>query len=109
MSLYIIEHGKKTFDPAKKLSIRKKLVKQPKVLRYTDIKASSGLIRVLERKIKKLWKGHLIDTTDLFPEFALYMKMSKALRESLVDAGFTQEQRNKWVLRTNRFSIFVYT
>lgn len=97
-SLYIIEqNGKKIFDPAKKLSIRKNLVNTPKVVRYIDFKTSSSLIRVLER------------TTDHFPEFAFYMKGSKPLRESLVDAGFTQEQRNKWVLRTNRFSVFVYT
>lgn len=97
-TLYVLERkGKKTLDPAKKLTIRKKLVKQPKVIRYIDFKGSSGLIRVLER------------TTDHFPEFALYMRMSKPLRKSLVDAGFTEEQANKWVLRTNRFSIFVYT
>ena len=105
-TLYVLDS--KTLDPGKKLTVRKKLVKQPKVLRCIDFKGG-GLIRVLERKVKKMWKGHLIDSTDLFPEFALYMKRSKTLLESLIDAGFTQEQANKWVLRTNRFSIFVYT
>lgn len=93
--LYVLDS--KTLDPGKKLTIRKTLVNRPEVLRYIDFKGDKGLIRVLER------------TTDHFPEFALYMRMSKALRKSLVDAGFTQEQANKWVLRTNRFSIFVYT
>lgn len=94
-SLYILDS--KTLDPGKKLIVRKTLIKKPKVVRYIDFKGDKGLIRVLER------------TTDHYPEFALYMRMSKALRKSLIDAGFTREQANKWVLRTNRFSVFVYT
>ena len=81
-----------TFDP---LKVRKGLIKKPKVLEYRDFKAD-GLIRILSRQY------------DYFPEFALYPKT--ALSPSvLFDAGFKEESRDKWVLRTNKFNIFVYT
>jgi hypothetical protein len=82
------------YDP---LKVRKGLIKKPKVEAFSDHKAS-GLIRILERQ-----EG------TLFPEFALYPKSDrKLLTESLKDAGLKQESRDKWVLRTNKFNIFVY-
>jgi len=79
------------------LKARKGLIKKPKVEAYTDHKAN-GLIRILERQ-----EG------TLFPEFALYPKSDrKLLTESLKDAGLKQESKGKWVLRTNKFNIFVY-
>jgi hypothetical protein len=82
------------FDP---LKVRRGLIKKPKVITYTDANAS-GLIRILERQ----------DGT-LFPEFALYCKTYLLkTTESLKQAGFKQEARGKWVLRTNKFNIFVY-
>jgi hypothetical protein len=80
-------------DPLKK---RTKLMSTPKVQRFKDFKAG-GLVRVLYRE------GHT-----LFPEFALYPKRSNDVMLSLVDAGLKQEARGKWVLRTNKFNIFVY-
>lgn len=78
------------------IKARRKLINKPRVRSYHDIKAS-GLIRILER------------SRDLFPEFALYPPRGGSfLAESLKDAGFKEEERGKWVLRTNRFSIFVY-
>ena len=84
------------------LKVRKGLTKKPKVLSYADYNAS-GLIRVLHRE----------DAT-FFPEFALYPKtiggklLGWRTKKSLKDAGFKQESRGKWVLRTNKFNIFVY-
>ena len=79
------------------LKARRGLIKKPKVEAYTDHKAS-GLIRILERQ-----EG------TLFPEFALYAKSNrKLLTESLKDAGLKEEAKGKWVLRTNKFNIFVY-
>lgn len=91
-SLYAI---KDTADPLE-IKARRKLVNIPKVLAYADWGAD-GLIRVLRRE------------NDVFPEFALYLaRGSSALKESLIDAGLKEEGRGKWVLRTKRFSIFVY-
>jgi hypothetical protein len=91
------------YDPKKKaLKVRKRLTDKPKVLSHKDFKAD-GLIRVLARK----------DGT-YFPEFALYPQKNFNRRNkarplaSLVDAGLTEESRGKWVLRTNKFNIFVY-
>ncbi len=82
-------------DPS--LKVRRKLIKKPKVEVFSDYKAS-GLVRILERQ----------DGT-LFPEFALYPKSNRALlTESLKDAGLTEEAKGKWVLRTDKFSIFIY-
>jgi hypothetical protein len=78
-------------DPLKK---RTKLIANPQVIRFKDIKGQ-GLIRVLTRK------------TDYFPEFALYPNRMFDT-DVLTDAGFTDEGRGKWVLRTNKFNIFVY-
>jgi len=83
-------------DPKKTIKVRRALIDTPRVKRFRDFKGA-GLLRVLER------------SSDLFPEFALYMRQggSMVLR-SLEDAGLKEEERGKWVLRTDRFSIFVY-
>jgi len=83
------------YDPKKALKVREKLTDKPKVLSHKDFKAD-GLIRVLQRD------------KDLFPEFALYPRGNPPIR-SLYDAGLKEESRGKWVLRTNKFNIFVYT
>jgi len=77
------------------LKARRGLIKKPKVTDYTDTIAE-GLIRVLKRK------------KDLFPEFALYSRKHPDIELSLLHAGFKEEARGKWVLRTNKFNIFVY-
>lgn len=82
--------GEGKLDP---LRVRKGLIKKPKVLKYRDYKAG-GLIRILTRE------------RDHFPEFALYAKRS--LDAELKEAGFTMENKGKWVLRTNKFNIFVF-
>jgi len=84
---------KAKLDP---LKARRGLIKKPKVLGYSDIKAS-GLIRILEREDHKL-----------FPEFALYPPHSKKMEYALAHAGLMPESKGKWVLRTNKFNIFVY-
>ena len=78
------------------LKVRKGLIKKPKVTDYVDIKGE-GMTRVLRLAIGKN-----------FPEFALYMKKNKSLIASLSHAGFKEESKGKWVLRTNKFNIFVY-
>jgi hypothetical protein len=83
----------KGYDP---LRVRKGLTNKPKVHRFTDQKAR-GLIRVLYRK----------DDT-YFPEFALYTIKKAHIIGSLVFAGLKEESKGKWVLRTNKFNIFVY-
>jgi hypothetical protein len=82
-----------TLDP---LKTRRGLTTKPKVIDHKDFE-SRGLIRVLLRK----------DRT-CFPEFAFYPRSSPSIEESLVDAGFKEEKPSKWVLRTNKFNIFVY-
>lgn len=78
------------------IKIRKGLINKPKVLRHVDHKGY-GLVRVLTRE------------KDFFPEFAVYPdRSSKDVIQSLKDAGLKEEQRGKWVLRTNRLNIFVY-
>jgi phage terminase large subunit-like protein len=92
------------YDPKKKsLKVRKRLTDKPKVLGFKDFKAS-GLVRVLQREDAKNR-----EVMDYFPEFALYPRKSARIESALTDAGFTQESRGKWVLRTNKFNIFVYT
>lgn len=78
-------------DPLKP---RKRLINKPKVIDHVDVKAG-GLIRVLYRE----------DNT-VFPEFALYPKSLDVT--CLKHAGLIEENRGKWVLRTNKFNIFVY-
>lgn len=83
-------------DSVPTIKARRKLIKTPKVKGFKDFKGS-GLIRVLERP------------RDLFPEFALYMSQGGSMVQgSLIDAGLKEEEHGKWVLRTDRFSIFVY-
>jgi hypothetical protein len=84
--------GKWKLDP---LKVRKGLIKNPKVLGFSDYKCA-GLVRVLRR------------VGDNFPEFALYPSRKTIIIPSLQQAGFKQESRGKWVLRTNKFNIFVY-
>jgi hypothetical protein len=90
----------------KTVKVRKKLISKPAVKSFKDFPAS-GLIRVLDRE------------KDKFPEFALYSrarnktKVEKALRDAdFKEEGETHGKRwvptGKWVLRTDRFSIFVY-
>ena len=81
------------YDP---LKVRKGLTNKPKVHRFIDQKAR-GLIRVLYRK----------DDT-YFPEFALYTTKKAHIIGSLLHAGLKEESKGKWVLRTNKFNIFVY-
>ena len=82
------------YDP---LKARRGLIKKPKVLSFKDYDAK-GLIRLLNRE------------NNLFPEFAIYPTTHKlvTLQDCFKDAGFKQESRGKWVLRTNKFNIFVY-
>ena len=82
---------KAKLDPLKP---RKRLINKPRVIDHVDVKAS-GLIRVLYRE----------DNT-VFPEFALYPKALDVM--CLKHAGLKEEARGKWVLRTNKFNIFVY-
>ena len=91
-----VKHG--LYDPKKKrLKVRKKLTDKPKVLSHADFHGD-GLIRVLTRE------------KDLFPEFAVYpSRRSVDMLQSLECAGLKPEGRGKWVLRTNKFNIFVYT
>lgn len=78
------------------IKVRKGLINKPKVLRHVDHKGY-GLVRVLTRE------------KDFFPEFAVYPdRSSRDVIQSLRDAGLKDEQRGKWVLRTDRFNIFVY-
>ena len=88
-SMYAFE--KKKLDP---LKARKGLIKKPRIRGHKDFHGS-GLIRVLFRE------------KDLFPEFAIYPK-AKIPTQSLIDAGLKEESKGKWVLRTNKFNIFVY-
>jgi hypothetical protein len=81
------------YDP---LKVRKGLTNKPKVHRFIDQKAR-GLIRVLYRK----------DGT-YFPEFALYTTKKAHIIGSLIHASLKEESKGKWVLRTNKFNIFVY-
>jgi hypothetical protein len=78
------------------LKVRKGLINKPNVEAFSDHKGS-GLIRVLERK-----------DGSLFPEMALYLRGRPLITESLRDGGLIEEARGKWVLRTNKFNIFVY-
>jgi hypothetical protein len=83
-------------DPV--IHVRRKLVNAPPVKSFKDFPCS-GLIRVLDRE------------KDKFPEFALYPRArNKAkIEKSLRYAGLKEEEKGKWVLRTDRFNIFVYT
>jgi hypothetical protein len=76
------------------------MIDKPKVQSFKDFQAS-GLVRVLTRE------------GDLFPEFALYPRgnritMKRQIGRSLRDAGLKEEAEGKWILRTNKFNIFVY-
>lgn len=79
------------------LHVRRKLISLPNVKSYKDFQGG-GLIRVLDRD------------KDKFPEFALYprAKNTGKIEKSLRHAGLKEEERGKWVLRTDRFNIFVY-
>jgi hypothetical protein len=92
---------KRKLDP---LKTRTGLIANPQVKSYKDTEAM-GTIRVLQRK-----------NAPFFPELALTVPDAKTLPSktiadistSLESAGFTFEGRGKWVLRTNKFNIFVY-
>lgn len=90
---------KAKLDPS--LKIRRGLIQKPQVIDHYDLNAS-GLVRVLRRK----------DGTN-FAEFALCPKRTnkawqRGMKSSLINAGLKEEAKDKWVLRTNKFSIFVY-
>jgi len=89
---------KKTYDPAQVVRIRKSMITKPKVLGFGDYDCE-GMIRVLER-----------EDGSLFPEFAFYFngKADSMVIESLEFAGLKETERNKFVLRTDKFNIFVY-
>ncbi len=92
--LYVVENPSKK----PKIKARRRLIDTPKVVGYDDYKADGGLIRVLRRS-----------KASALPEFALYMgRGSRPFRNALVSAGLIEEEKGKWVLRTNKFSIFVY-
>jgi len=85
------------FDPKK----RSKLINKPKVVSFNDIEGR-GLIRVLRR-----------EDGSHYPEFALYpsrvmQTIGFHMEESLRDARFSLESKGKWILRTKKYSIFVY-
>lgn len=84
-----------THDPV--IHIRRKLQAWPPVASYKDYQAP-GLIRLLKRK------------DDVFPEFAFYPQTPNVAKiiKGLKHAGLKEEERGKWVLRTDNFSIFVY-
>ena len=96
-----ILRGEGKLDPS--LKVRKSLVKTPKVLRYADFEGRDSMIRVLLRA-----------GDSAFPEFAIYASAfrppfdKKRMGEVLKLAGFEEEAKGKWVLRTNKFSMFVY-
>ena len=84
-------------DPTQVIKVRKTMITKPKVLGFGDYEGD-GLIRVLER-----------EDGSSFAEFTLYMKnVDDVVIDSLLFAGLKEEERDKWVLRTNKFSIFVY-
>lgn len=97
---FVEEATKKTLDP-QLIKVRKGLINKPTVLGYTDHKAY-GLIRVLER-----------EDGSLFPEFAFFPRNAslgdELMLDSLEEAGLKEEIPYKWVLRTDKFNIFVYT
>jgi hypothetical protein len=79
------------------LRIRDRLTNKPEAIGFKDFKAG-GLIRVLKLKDAR----H-------YPEFALYLrKLREDVKKALQDAGFTEEKKGKWVLRTDKLNIFVY-
>jgi hypothetical protein len=80
----------------KAIKVRRGLTTKPKVVSHADLKAD-GLIRVLIRQ-----------NQTAFPEFAFYTRARKDLEVALSDAGLKEESKGKWVLRTNKFNIFVY-
>jgi hypothetical protein len=84
----------KTRDP----KVRRHFITKPAVKGFKDF-AAPGLVRVLDRE------------KDKFPEFALYPRArNKAkVEKSLKHAGLKEEETGKWVLRTDKFNIFVYT
>lgn len=84
-------------DP--KLRTRKALIANPPVTRHTDYDAL-GTVRILHR-----------ENALSFPELALTVEKKggkSELKNALENAGFTDEKSGKWVLRTNKFNIFVY-
>ena len=84
------------YDP-KPLKTRKALIANPPVEKFHDYGAL-GTIRILHRK-----------KAELFPELALTAeKKGVDIKPALTAAGFTDEKSGKWVLRTNKFNIFVY-
>jgi hypothetical protein len=91
-------HKRRKVQKPKDPKVRRHFISKPAVKSFKDF-AASGLIRVLDRE------------KDKFPEFALYprAKNKAKIEKSLKHAGFKQEETGKWVLRTDKFSIFVYT
>lgn len=82
----------------KELTTRKKLIANPQVTGYVDAKTNWAVIRVLYRR-----------NAPALPEFAMKaISGTMELHDGLQAAGFTDEGRGKWVLRTNKFNIFVY-
>lgn len=93
-------------DPDAILKVRKDLITKPKVLDYADFESTEAIgsmIRLLRLK-----------NETLYPELAMFIerhtpKFSRELMSrTLQQAGFTKETKSKHVLRTNKFSIFVY-
>lgn len=86
---------RKKADPVVK--VRRRLISLPSVKSFKDFNCS-GLIRVLDRE------------KDKFPEFALYPRNRNLAKivKGLRDAGLAQEEKGKWVLRTDKFNVFVY-
>jgi hypothetical protein len=79
------------------LKTRTEMINKPAVTGFRDSDAD-GLIRVLRR-----------EDGSYYPELTLYVdKADFGIRSSLVDSGFKEEERGKWVLGTNKMNVFVY-
>jgi hypothetical protein len=93
------EYGRRKHDP--EMKVRKKLIAVPRVQKFTDYRARQGLVRVLYRE----------DGT-LFPELMLALKfrgMKHQVQDDMLKAaGFTEERKGMWVIRSNKFSVFMY-
>lgn len=95
------EYGRRKHDPEPEMKVRKKLIAVPRVEAFKDYRASQGLVRVLQRA-----------NNTLFPELMLALKfrgMAHEIQDDMLkDAGFTEEERGMWVIRSNKFSVFMY-
>jgi|SRR5271157_2288718 len=94
------KHSKKA-KKEPQMKVRTKLIAVPRVTEFKDFRASQGLVRVL----------HRVDGT-LFPELMLVLKfrgMKHQVQDDMLKAaGFTEEKTGMWVMRSNKYSVFMY-